>query len=240
MLDQEVEEGDVILTVIFHLKETPLEAPIYDALNRQQKQTEEDARHHKRDRLEATLDYIAPGDERDDSEEEEEADEDEEEFDDEDSSGRLSIPDLGTTPPQVTMSDAPKFKPRRPVRQLAPPQLCVSFLISVADVQPERRSLLKFDEDDDGDNGESGRMVRPVCLEVFGDGLDAAEGKGFRWRLVEESEMTKEKSPLQSLKIVSASSFRHHCCWPARRECLSRQAPVANLQGKRARGQGGR
>ena len=156
----DLELGNLMLTVVFHLKETPLDAPIYDALNRQQNEGAAETAAKKKDRLEATLDFLSPGedlepDELDDYEEEDDTDTSIE--------GSGSQPAVASTPPKLTMSDdLPK---ERPMATLAPPQLCVSFLLSVAGKQPERQSLLKFEE-----SQEEASADRPACLEVFGDG----------------------------------------------------------------------
>jgi hypothetical protein len=112
-----------------------------------------------------------------------------------------------------------------------PPQLCVSFLISVAD-KGSTNELLDFDEADakvcsglcvfllNSAITQKGIKRVPSCLEIFCDGLQVGPDPdnafmggipgavkkiaGFQWRLVEE-----RVNPLKELRIVSATTFRH-------------------------------
>lgn len=74
----------------------------------------------------------------------------------------------------------------------APPQLCVSFVISVAAKQPEKSSLLQFDEGGDEKVGKA--RTKPVCLELFGDGTHVGNGRGFSWSFIGDDDFREKES----------------------------------------------
>ncbi len=197
-------EGDFLLTVVFHLKETAQDTPLFVAMTKQaeEKLEKETAPSPlpKAVTLEDTLSLISPADDLEEEDEQEEA---------------------ATTEADVAVSH-----PAPPERPPVPPQLCVSFVVSVAGKQPASSGdMLQFDQTSDNKQKEKDASV---CFELFGNGSGA--GEGFVWSFINDDNFRSagNESPLTSLKIVSATSFRHryvnlHPRWTYdRRECVER------------------
>ncbi len=180
--------GDFLITVVFHLKETSEDTPLFEAIVRaeESKRLQEEADVAKKESsssslparitLDDALSLIAPANDDDvdavDEEEEEEED--------------------ATRPPP------PQHRP------VVPPQLCVSFVVSVVGQQSGGgNELLVFENDE---LPGSKKAPRSVCFELFGNG---SNGDTFAWSFINEDDFEKDASPLQSLKIVAATSFRH-------------------------------
>lgn len=100
------------------------------------------------------------------------------------------------------------------------PELCASFLLSVADhddfdeVQEEVEKevdLLHFSDSgemaaqpDCTAEGQGEPRSRPVVFELFGDGSASSDQQGIQWSFI-----SPEAEALQQLRIIGSAMFRH-------------------------------
>lgn len=218
--------GDFLITVIFHLIDTPEDTPIYQALK-------EKASKKAQEGGSASKSFI----------------------EEDDALGRTSIDldqlesDLDKMLPVESESPifeetaVPKPKEAKKPDFECPPQLCVSFLVTVVNRKGKLKELLNFlGGEEKKEPEEEGEGEIDACLELFCDGtkVGVADGSflnqgpfavkklvGFDWKLVEES----EKNPLDEIRFVSATTFRHKYsdCVYDRRDCIERCSILTSI-----------
>jgi|JI10StandDraft_1071094.scaffolds.fasta_scaffold859712_1 hypothetical protein len=164
-------QGDFLITVVFHLRETAQSSPLYEAMMRAQEKQEEQKRKEEENAagalpksmtLEDALSLISPSYDEDDDNEDDAGKREEE---DEEAERRKEVESSERRPPP------PSHRPD------VPPQLVVSFVVSMVGQQAGGQSneLLKFVDENAPVQSEKAGAPKSVCFELFGNG---ASGDG--------------------------------------------------------------